>query len=252
MRTMMRMTLRMTMRMTLSKWLRRRGMLAASLASLCALASAPAQAIPIPVEFLQVGTAPTGFDPNGFPLPVDFTLPLAADIRPVGMGTLSDAFGISLSTCFIIDESPGAGCQTLQPFGSQGYTLIVSMTLLSAPDDAQGQDSLIFFTALPPVPTYSVSQVSVVIDPDPVPGQSFVFTPFSTTSYTFGPSMTYYYLGFFLGVGETATFLVDVTGDHSSAGSPLVFAANGWVVPEPSTALLLGTGLALLARRRSR
>ena len=230
----------------------KRMQLLALLGALCALAAGPAQAIPMPVQFLQVGTAPTGFDPNGFPLPVDFALPLSADIRPVGSGTLNDAFGIGLSTCFILDEAPGAGCQTSQPFGSTGFTLIVSMTLLSAPDDAQGQDSLIFFTALPPVPTYDVSQVSVVIDPDPVPGQAFTFTPFSTTSFTFGPSMTYYYLGFFLGVGETATFLVDVTGDHSGAGAPLVFAANGWVVPEPGTAVLLGTGLLLLARRRSR
>jgi len=229
-----------------SNWMRASWIATAVLAA----ATLAQPALALPVHFLEIGTAPTGFDPNGFPMPVDVMLPLTADVRPVTSGAVVDGFGLNIGTCFILNEAPGAGCQSSQPVGSTGFTLIVDITLVSVPDAAIGQDSLIFFTALPPVPTYSLSDVSVIVDPTPVGG--FTFTPFTTASYTISPSTTYYYLGFFMGLGDTATFRVDVTGDHSAAGMPITFATNGWVVPEPSTAVLLGLGLAVMSRRRSR
>jgi hypothetical protein len=216
-----------------------------------ALSLAAAPAVAIPVQFIEVGTAPIGFSSSNFPTPVDILLPLNADVRPVSIGAVADGFGLSMSTCFLINEFPGSGCQAFQPAGSTGFTLIVDITLLTVPTGAADKDSLIFFSALPPVPSYSVSDVSVIVnDLTPIPG--FTLTPFTTASFTPAPSMTYYYLGFVLREGESATFRVDVTGDHSMAGSPLIFAANGYVVPEPGTALLVGLGLVALAYRRSR
>ena len=224
----------------------------AAFGALLVLLAQPVAAVPMPVQFLEMGTSPTGMDPSGFPMPVDVNLPLTADIRPVVTGSVADGLGLSVANCFIINESPGAGCQLAQPVGSSGFTLVVDITVLSVPNDvtASGSTPLIFFSAMPPVPTYGVSDVSVIVDPDPIAG--FTFTPFTALDFALSPTMTYYYLGFFLDLGESATFRVDVTGDHSGAGMPLAFAANGWVVPEPGTAVLMGAGLLLLARRRSR
>jgi len=214
-----------------------------------ALAAAPASALP--VQFIEVGTAPIGFNSTNFPMPVDIPLALEADVRGAGTGVGPTGFELSVATCTLINESPGAGCQSVQPTGSTGYTQIVDITLVSLPSDTTGTESLIFFSALPPVPTYTVTQVSFIVNPTPIGGFT-TFTPFTTASYSPNSSMTYYYLGFVLSVGETARFRVDVAGDHSMAGTPLIFAANGVVVPEPGTALLVGLGLVVLARRRSR
>jgi hypothetical protein len=214
----------------------------------------PASAIP--VQFLEVGpplptpTPPTGFSSTNFPMPIDIPIPLDADVRPAGTGVGANGFELSLNLCILINESPGSGCQSVQPTGSTGYTQIVEITLVRAPDDAPDTGSLIFFSGMPAIPTYSLADVSFIVDPDPIGG--YTFTPFTTASFTPTPSMTYYYLGFILTEGQTATFRVDVAGDHSMAGTDLVFAANAYLVPEPSTALLVGTGLLLLARRRSR
>lgn len=211
--------------------------------------AAPASALP--VQFIEVGTSPIGFNPTNFPMPVDIPLALDADVRGAGTGVGPTGFELSVSTCTLINESVGAGCNPIQPTGSTGYTQIVDITLVALPEDATGTESLIFFSALPPVPTYTVTQVSFIVNPTPIGGYD-TFTPFTTASYSPNSSMTYYYLGFVLNVGETARFRVDVAGDHSMAGMPLVFAANGVVVPEPGTAMLVGIGLFVLARRRSR
>lgn len=224
-------------------------------AALClglSLVAAPAMATP--VQFLEFGTAPTGFDPNGFPLPVDVVIPPGSDLRPAPAGFFPDGFGLSLGCTYFFNEAPTtpvSGCTAQQQPGSTGYTLVVEMTLSSIPLDVPAdQDSLIFFAALPPVPTYAISDVSVIVDPDPIGG--FTFSEFTSSSLMLGPTTTALYLGFWLSQGETATYRVDVTGDHSAAGAPLAFGAAGWVVPEPGTALLVGVGLAIMARRRSR
>ena len=212
-------------------------------------AAIPAAAVEIPVQFLQLGS-PTGMNPSGFPTPVDFTVTAASDIRPVSGGVVTDGFGVDLNVCAIINEIPGAGCQSTQPPGSSGFSLYVDMTLLSEPDGLT-DPSIIFFTTLPSIPTYTVSQVSLIVDATPEPG-FFDPTPFTTARYAAGPGIDYYYLGFQLGVGDTARFRVDVDGDHSGAGQTLIFGASGLVVPEPSTALLLAAGLLVLSRHRSR
>ena len=208
-----------------------------------------ASAVEIPVQFLQLAS-PTGMNSSGFPTPVDFILTSESDIRPVSGGTVPNSFGIDLSVCAIINENPGGGCQSTQPAGSSGYSLYVDMTLLSEPDDLT-DPSLIFFTSLPAVPTYSVSQVSLIVDATPEPG-FFDPTAFTKARYASAAGIDYYYLGFVLGVGETASFRVDVEGDHSAAGEIVAFGASGLVVPEPSTAILLAAGLLVLGRHRSR
>lgn len=216
-----------------------------------ALAFVAAPAGAIPVQFLEIGANDTGFSPSNFPLPVDVVIPLDVNDRPASMEPALGEFGLNVTTCILANEPVSSGCDpTLIPT-STGYTMIVDITLASVPADAVGMDSFIFFTALPPVPTYSVTDVSFIVnDLTPVPGHTI--TPFTTASFTPTPSMSYYYLGFVLAEGESASFRVDVTGNHSMTTEKLIFRASGYVIPEPGTAVLVGMGLLVLARRRSR
>jgi len=218
--------------------------------ALVALGLLAQPAAALPVQYLQQSSSPTGFSPTGFPMPVDVEIPVEGDVRGVFTGATADAYGLDIGFCLIPNESPAGGCQSAQPAGSSGFTLIVDFTLASVPDDVQEQPALIFLSALPPTPTYALEDVSVIVDPDPITG--FTFTPFTTASFAAGPATTYYYLGFFLSQGDSATFRMEIDGDHSGAGQPLQLGANAWVVPEPGTAVLVGSGLLALGLRRRR
>ena len=88
-------------------------------------------------------------------------------------------------------------------------------------------------------------------DPTPIPGYDFTFTPFTLAAIPVDPTTSYYYAGFIMNlVGDKATFRIDVAGDHSAAGTLLPIGWTAWVVPEPSTAMLVGLGLAMFGRRR--
>ncbi len=225
-----------------------------TLIAVFALVSAATPAKAIPVQFLEIGTSDTGFSPSNFPTPVDLVIPLDANDRPAPMTPVTGGYGLNMTTCILANEPVTSGCDDRLIPGSTGFTMIVDITLATVPVDAVGMDSFIFFSALPAVPTYSVTDISFIVDdPTPVPGHTI--TPFTTASFTPTLSMTYYFLGFILSEGESATFRVDVTGDHSMANpvtDKVVFRAAGYVIPEPSTAVLVGLGLLVLARRRSR
>ena len=207
-----------------------------------------ASASPVPIHFLEMG-APTGMESVDFPTPVDVNLSPASDFRAIAAGPVVDGFGIGLSFCAILNENPGAGCQTAQPAGSTGFSLFVDLTLLSEPDDVT-EPSLIFFSTLFEAPTYSLDQVSMIWDAEPAPG--FDPTPFTTARYPAGDPGHYYYLGFWLTEGDSVSFQVDVAGDHSAADQLLPLGATAVVIPEPSTALLLVSGLMLLTGCRTR
>ena len=210
--------------------------------------STPALALPVPIQFLEMGTA-KGMEPIDFPTPVNVNLSPASDFRTIAAGSVVDGFGIGLSFCAILNENPGAGCQTAQPAGSTGFSLFVDLTLLSQPDDVT-EPSLIFFSTLFEAPTYSLDQVSMIWDADAAP--DFDPTPFTTARYSASETVRYYYLGFWLTEGDSVSFQVDVAGDHSAADQLLPLGATAVVIPEPSTALLLVSGLMLLTGCRTR
>jgi hypothetical protein len=236
-------------------WTTKRGVFGGALSALLLLFVQSASAVPSSMQFLEFTEpldTPTGFNPVGFPATIDHVIvPQPGGLPGVFSTAVADGFGLVITNCAIINGDHGAGCQSEQPEFSSGFTLVVDVELVSVPDDHGGEDTLIFMSAIEPVITYQLHQVSVIDDPTPIPGYNFTFTPFTLAAIPIDPATTYYYAGFVMNqVGDTATFRIDVDGDHSTAGTLLPTGWTAWVVPEPSTAMLVGLGLAMFSRRR--
>lgn len=230
---------------------------------LSALGGAPAQAL----EFVDV--IPAGFA-AGFDVatpepdwvmstdPANFLLasPNPADNAAITFEIVSD--------CFLwggVTE-----CQGTVPEGTEGFSGVSTwrVTDINVP---VGEDGLLLFIGgiadadyIPfgaetsaSVPDYQQGDVELLIDGGDF-GGSFL-SQLEELYLPLGPGFDRSYFGVqVFEVGDEMTFGYRVN-QQLPAGTPIVFAnvaAEATVIPEPGTALLVGSGLAMLARGRAR
>jgi hypothetical protein len=215
------------------------------------------------VTFIEFATFAVGFDPddNDFPSTVDYVIPTNA--QRLGAQSIDTSPSVSvpvtfkLESCLLLEAS--TGCE-----GSidedEAYSVEVTLTLMSAVD-APSTGFLLYLSGLndnvpeggtaPPPPVYDVDDVRIRLD---APGMD-ALSVFTWTSSGDDPT-TLHYLGwtfdsFEPGTTQSLKFRYDVSSQL--AGGTPVFRTNAAYefVPEPSTALLVGLGLACLASRRN-
>jgi hypothetical protein len=185
-----------------------------------------------------------GFDPTtpDFPTDVDGILPLGGPYVPADNQGIAPV-QYSLEHCFLVVG--GTGCQGTI-FEGDAYSDVVTLTLESVEGGMPSDGIVLFLSGMASFPAYEVDDVAVELDPT---NPDFTFDDFLHLTLTVSES-TFHYFGFELDtIGESVTFQYDVA-EQLLAGTP-VFTTNA-LVPEPSTALLVGIGLLGLAFRQRR
>lgn len=194
---------------------------------------------------------------------------IGVQFRDIGIKTGMDAVWANPTQrvediAFFVDLDSGLDYTLVQELYEEGsstpvdevaagvaYSSIVTLTMGELPDDPnpQGQprDEILLLvmgvsndqSATPPHPIYTTDDIALIVNqPGATPFDTAVYEPRSEGAF-------YYYLGYALGEGETVTFRYDVA-EQAIGGTPVFFTRGTYdyeLVPEPSTALLMGLGL---------
>lgn len=224
------------------------------------LAAAPVQALefvdPIPAGFAAGFDVPSP-DPDWLMStnPADFLF---------ASRQASDAAAItfSVTNCFL--WAGVTSCQSSVPLGTTGFSGVATWTVtaIDVPVPAEG---LILFIGgianadyvpapgMPAAPDYQLGDVELLIGGGAFGGS--VLPELEELFLPLGPGYDRSYFGArVFAVGDALTFGYRVN-EQLAAGTPVPFAnvaTNVTPIPEPSTGLLVGAGLAILAGRRKR
>ena len=212
-----------------------------------------------------------GFDASTLP-PPDVTVDLSDPMFTAGDVTLSNFdVGLTGTSDVCILASGSTTCQPTVSGVTGPFSVLVSITIASLNDSRL--DSATPFTLVvgdlgsgPGIPSYNKADVSVDLNPAPIPGLDTSAVPAFDWDPTrgvggFEPTVlledtanqstlgeVYTFVGWTVTLGQTVTFKYDVSTAPNPAGTPqFAAAAFAVVVPEPGTALLMGLGLAGLA-----
>ncbi len=172
----------------------------------------------------------------------------------LGMGTSDVDLTGSTNVCILFgDETCRAN--TLDVTGA--YSVIMTLTVSAVNTDQISGPFTLFLSGLAIGGAYAPSEVSVELNPTlptsldttAVPGFVWneTFTSFTRINDVALAPDVYDYIGWNVNVGDSVTFRYEVSTAPGVRGTPQLTANATGVVPEPSTALLMGLGLAGLA-----